>query len=83
MLVTGNDGFLCNKYHGFLNTIRWLVPVTIIAVNLAVIIIPVFCSNSEGLTEESLEAETETTTFTESTLLEKEAVIGMLQTYQM
>ncbi|XP_033901678.3 glucocorticoid modulatory element-binding protein 2 isoform X2 [Acipenser ruthenus] len=32
----------------------------------------------EGLTEESLEAETETTTFTESTLLEKEAVIVKL-----
>ncbi|XP_033901670.3 glucocorticoid modulatory element-binding protein 2 isoform X1 [Acipenser ruthenus] len=31
----------------------------------------------EGLTEESLEAETETTTFTESTLLEKEAVIAV------
>ncbi|XP_058847094.1 glucocorticoid modulatory element-binding protein 2-like isoform X4 [Acipenser ruthenus] len=33
---------------------------------------------SEGLTEESMEAETETTTFTESTLLEKEAVIVKL-----
>ncbi|MGH0127270.1 UNVERIFIED_CONTAM: hypothetical protein FKN15_008935 [Acipenser sinensis] len=32
---------------------------------------------SEGLTEESMEAETETTTFTESTLLEKEAVIAV------
>ncbi|XP_058847092.1 glucocorticoid modulatory element-binding protein 2-like isoform X2 [Acipenser ruthenus] len=32
----------------------------------------------EGLTEESMEAETETTTFTESTLLEKEAVIVKL-----
>ncbi|KAK6479331.1 glucocorticoid modulatory element-binding protein 2 isoform X1 [Huso huso] len=31
----------------------------------------------EGLTEESMEAETETTTFTESTLLEKEAVIAV------
>ncbi|XP_041081212.1 glucocorticoid modulatory element-binding protein 2-like isoform X2 [Polyodon spathula] len=32
----------------------------------------------EGLTEESMEAETETTTFTESTLLEKEAIIVKL-----